>query len=387
MRLLARMGARRVARRVVTKPLHVFDLRWRTSSLASGVENEAGAAGRELSESKSLRGNVACLGDAVLTVAGVLILAPELAREGGKGLRNVEESQNKDCHGDECECEAEMSRSGMSSSGEGRWRTNSDSDDKDDSRELRGAILTVEDSRPGPSTKDENGDADGKSLDAGKTGRMNVEGDGARFAGTGAISGGDESESNVSSPGVRCDSVKWGEMGAFGDASGDAGRKGKGSCNDDVDSDSSGELSGTISTADEGVGENSSPRSPSTRDGDGDADDKSLEAEKMGSKTNVEGDGARFAGASGISRGDESESNVSSPGGRCDGVEWGEMGAIGGASSDTGGKGMDSPCDDSDSENSGGSEFSWVISATDTGVDSNSQGLDNWLRDPDDDND
>ncbi|KAH9024252.1 hypothetical protein EDB85DRAFT_1987928 [Lactarius pseudohatsudake] len=81
------------------------------------------------------------------------------------------------------------------------------------------------------------------------------------------------------------------------------------------------------------------------------------------------------------------ESIVLSPGGRCGGVERGEMVAFGGASSDAGGKRMDSPCDDSDSENSGDSGFSVTTSAADTGVDSNSQGLDNWLRDPDDDDD
>ncbi|KAH9020872.1 hypothetical protein EDB84DRAFT_1441654 [Lactarius hengduanensis] len=81
------------------------------------------------------------------------------------------------------------------------------------------------------------------------------------------------------------------------------------------------------------------------------------------------------------------ESIVLSPGGRCGGVERGEMVAFGGASSDAGGKLMDSPCDDSDSENSGDSGFSVTTSAADTGVDSNSQGLDNWLRDPDDDDD
>ncbi|KAH8978697.1 hypothetical protein EDB83DRAFT_2635175 [Lactarius deliciosus] len=131
------------------------------------------------------------------------------------------------------------------------------SDDKDDSRELRGAILTVEDSRPGPNTNDEDGDADGKSLDAGKTGsKTNVEGDGARFAGTGAISGGDESESNVSSPGGRCDSVKWGEMGVIGGASSDAGREEMNSSCDD--SDNSGRLSVTTSAADAGVDDSSS---------------------------------------------------------------------------------------------------------------------------------
>ncbi|KAH9014999.1 hypothetical protein EDB84DRAFT_1527723, partial [Lactarius hengduanensis] len=75
-----------------------------------------------------------------------------------------------------------MGAIGGASSDAGR-KMDSHSDDQDGSRELRGAILTVEDSRPGPNTNDEDGDADGKSLDAGKTGsKTNVEGDGARFA-------------------------------------------------------------------------------------------------------------------------------------------------------------------------------------------------------------
>ncbi|KAH9025156.1 hypothetical protein EDB85DRAFT_2277362 [Lactarius pseudohatsudake] len=173
----------------------------------------------------------------------------------------------------------------------------------------------------------------------------------------------DSGECRYPSLGGRCDVVEWRGMGVVIEMSSGAGRKGMTSYSDDSDSDNSGELCGTISTADEGVGKNSSSRLPSTRDEGGDADDKSLDAEKT--TRNVEGDGARFAGTGAISRGDESEPTVLSSGGRCGGVERGEMCAIGGASGDAGRKGKASPSDDNDWENSGDSELGGAKSTAD----------------------
>ncbi|KAH9026473.1 hypothetical protein EDB84DRAFT_1440106 [Lactarius hengduanensis] len=85
--------------------------------------------------------------------------------------------------------------------------------------------------------------------------------------------------------------------------------------------------------------------------------------------------GADKTNAGVISSGEETESTVLSPGGRCGSVEWAEMGAFDGASGDARRKGMGSPCDDSDLENSGDSELSGATSTADTGVDLNSQGL------------
>ncbi|KAH9080452.1 hypothetical protein EDB83DRAFT_2609704 [Lactarius deliciosus] len=215
-----------------------------------------------------MRKVVACLvtWGAFLTVAGVLILAPELAREGGKGLRNVEESRNEDCDGDETEREVETSRStGGSKRGKGFH----------------------------PS----------RGIDEAKEG---------------VTSGTEEAEPVNMTPGGRCGGVEWGEMGTVINSSG-AGRMGKGSCSDDMDLNGCGELSGMMSAARTGVEENSSSRSPSTRDGDADAGGKSLDAGRTRSKMDVEGDGARFAEAV---KGSSPRLQHDSPGdGRRDGSE------------------------------------------------------------------
>ncbi|KAH9023914.1 hypothetical protein EDB85DRAFT_1894579 [Lactarius pseudohatsudake] len=63
----------------------------------------------------------------------------------------------------------------------------------------------------------------------------------------------------------------------------------------------------------------------------------------------------------------ETEPIILSPGGRCGGVKWGEMGVFSGASGDAGRKGTSSPDDDKDNS-------TWAISAADAGVESSSKG-------------
>ncbi|KAH9177965.1 hypothetical protein EDB89DRAFT_2239701 [Lactarius sanguifluus] len=172
MRLLARMGARRVARRVVMKPMRVFDLRWRMSSCADSslkLELEAGPPG---SKTKRVPRGVVEGADPI--VADVFILAPKLAREGGKGLRNVEESRNEGRGDDDSEREV--------TSG-GSWRLSRGIDE----------------------------------VKEGVTSRV------------------EQSEPTILNPGGRCGGVEWRGVGTTTEASCCAGRRGMSSPSDEGD--------------------------------------------------------------------------------------------------------------------------------------------------------